>query len=44
MQADVDMREAAGWLGTTVEHLEANCGHHHPDFQEKAAEAFGGRR
>jgi integrase len=44
MQAGVDMWEAAGWLGMTVEQLEANYGHHHPDFQEEAAEAFGGRR
>jgi integrase len=44
MQAGVDMWEAAGWLGMTVEQLEANYGHHHPDFQEAAAEAFGGRR
>jgi hypothetical protein len=28
----------------TVEQLEQNYGHHHPDFQEDAAEAFGGRR
>jgi hypothetical protein len=27
-----------------VEQLEQNYGHHHPDFQEDAAEAFGGRR
>jgi integrase len=44
MQAGVDMWEAAGWLGMTVEQLEANYGHHHPDFQEEAAEAFGRRR
>jgi integrase len=44
MQAGVDMWEAAGWLGMTVEQLEANYGHHHPDFQVEAAEAFGGRR
>jgi len=44
MQAGVDMWEAAGWLGMTVEQLEANYGHHHPEFQEEAAEAFGGRR
>ncbi|MFK4398168.1 site-specific integrase [Bradyrhizobium elkanii] len=44
MQAGVDMWEAAGWLGMTVEQLEANYGHHHPDFQEEAAEAFGARR
>jgi integrase len=43
MQAGVDMWEAAGWLGMTVEQLEATYGHHHPDFQEEAAEAFGGR-
>jgi hypothetical protein len=42
MQAGVDMWEAAGWLGMTVEQLKANYGHH-PDFQEGAAEAFGGR-
>lgn len=28
----------------TVEQLKQNYGHHHPDFQEEAAEAFGGRR
>jgi integrase len=44
MQAGVDMWEAAGWLGMTVEQLEANYGHHHPEFREEAAEAFGGRR
>jgi hypothetical protein len=27
----------------TVEQLEANYGHHHPEFQEEAVEAFGGR-
>jgi hypothetical protein len=37
-------RPGSGWLGMTVEQLEANYGHHHPDFQEEAAEAFGGRR
>ncbi|MCC8942808.1 hypothetical protein H8A97_42655, partial [Bradyrhizobium sp. Arg62] len=44
MQAGTDLWEAAGWLGMTVEQLEQNYGHHHPDFQEEAAEAFGGRR
>jgi hypothetical protein len=44
MQAGVDLWEAAGWLGMTVEQLEANYGRHHPDFQEEAAEAFSGRR
>jgi hypothetical protein len=28
----------------TVEQLEANYGHHHPEFQEQAAEAFGRKR
>jgi hypothetical protein len=23
------------WLGMTVEQLEANYGHHHPDFQKR---------
>jgi hypothetical protein len=41
MQAGTDLWEAAGWLGMTVEQLEQNYGHHHPDFQEDAAEAFG---
>lgn len=44
MQAGVDLWEAAGWLGMTVEQLEQNYGHHHPDFQGEAAEAFGRRR
>jgi integrase len=44
MQAGTDLWEAAGWLGTTIEQLEQNYGHHHPDFQEESAEAFGGRR
>lgn len=44
MQAGVAMWEAAGWLGMTVEQLEANYSHHHPDFQEEVAVAFGGRR
>ncbi|WP_022720577.1 tyrosine-type recombinase/integrase [Rhodopseudomonas sp. B29] len=44
MQAGVDLWEAAGWLGMTVEQLEANYGRHHPDFQEDAAEAFQTRR
>ncbi|SHN66589.1 tyrosine-type recombinase/integrase [Bradyrhizobium erythrophlei] len=44
MQAGTDMWQAAGWLGMTVEQLQDNYGHHHPDFQSEAAEAFGGRR
>jgi len=44
MQQGTDLWEAAGWLGMTVEQLEENYGHHHPDFQNEAAQAFGGRR
>jgi integrase-like protein len=44
MQAGVELWQAAGWLGMTVEQLEQNYGHHHPDFQDEAAVAFGGRR
>jgi len=44
MQQGTDHWQAAGWLGMTVEQLEQIYGHHHPDFQGEAAEAFGGRR
>jgi hypothetical protein len=44
MQSGVDLWKAAGWLGMTVETLEEKYGHHHPDFQDDAAGAFGGRR
>jgi hypothetical protein len=43
MQKGTDHWQAAGWLGMTVEQLEQTYGHHHPDFQGEAAEAFGGR-
>lgn len=39
-----DLWAAAGWLGMTMEMLEETYGHHHPDFQDEAAGAFGGRR
>jgi hypothetical protein len=32
---------AASWLGTPVEQLKQMYGHHHPEFQSDAAEAFG---
>lgn len=44
MQKGTDRWQAAGWLGMTLEQLEDGYGHHHPDFQEEAADAFGGRR
>lgn len=40
MQAGVDMWEAAGSLGMTVETLQNTYGHHHADFQKRAAEAY----
>jgi integrase len=38
MQAGVSPWEAAGHLGMTVKTLEAIYGHHHPAYQERAAE------
>jgi integrase len=43
MQQGTDRWQAAGWLGMTIEQLENGYGHHHPDFQEEAAERIGGR-
>ncbi len=39
-QAGVPVWEAAGSLGMTVAQFEKTYGHHHPDFQRQAAEAF----
>jgi len=39
-QAGVSVWEAAGSLGMTVQAFEAHYGHHHPDFQKAAAEAY----
>jgi len=39
MQAGVEVFEAAGYLGMTVETLLEVYGHHHPNFQESAATA-----
>jgi integrase len=41
MQAGTDIYEAAGYLGMSVETLLEVYGHHHPAFQEKAAQATG---
>jgi hypothetical protein len=38
MQAGVDYWEAAGHLGISLEMLERNYGHYHPDAQKRAAE------
>jgi hypothetical protein len=37
MQAGCDRYEAAGLLGMSVAMLEDVYGHHHPDFQKRAA-------
>src|SRR5262249_31443680 len=44
MRSGVDLYEAAGYLGMTPETLSATYGHHHPDFQERAASADGRKR
>jgi integrase len=40
MQAGVDLWAAAGFLGMSVETLERNYGHHHPDYLKSAAHAL----
>lgn len=44
MQAGVDKREAAGFLGMTEEVMERTYAHHSPHHQQRAAEAIGRRR
>jgi integrase len=43
MQSGVDLWHAAGFLGMTMQQLEATYGHHHPDYQREAAQALGGQ-
>jgi integrase len=40
MQAGTDLFEAAGYLGMSPETLWGTYGHHHPDFQQNAAQAM----
>jgi integrase len=40
MQSGVEIWEAAGYLGMTVETLESVYGHHHPDHQKGVENAF----
>jgi integrase len=40
MQRGVPLWEAAGFLGMSVEVLQDNYGHHHPDFMQGAANAI----
>lgn len=44
MHSGVDISQAAGLIGMTVEMLERVYGHHHPDFQRAAADGISGRR
>jgi integrase len=43
MQKGVNLWDAAGFLGMTVQQLEQSYGHHHPDYQEEAVAALGGQ-
>ena len=43
MQEGVNLWDAAGFLGMTVQQLEQGYGHHHPDYQEAAVAALGAR-
>jgi integrase len=43
MQNGADLWQTAGYLGMTVETLEAVYGHHHPDHQAGAAAAIAGK-
>ena len=38
MQAGIDPWEAASALGMTIQMISQHYGHHHPDFQKRAAE------
>jgi integrase len=44
MQAGVDIWEAAGYVGMTVEMLSDRYGHHHPDHPSGAKNAFDRHR
>ena len=43
MQGGANLWDAAGFLGMTVQQLEATYGHHHPDYQQEAITALGGQ-
>ena len=44
MQNGVNLWDAAGFLGMTVQQLERSYGHHHPDYQQQAVDALGGQK
>ena len=39
MRVGIDLWRAARFLGMTAKQLEETYGHHHPDFQDEAANA-----
>jgi hypothetical protein len=41
MPRGVPIWEAAGFLGMSPEVLQDTCGHHHPDYLQRAAAAIG---
>ena len=41
MQRGMDLWQAAGFLGMSVETLERNYGHHQPTYMQEAARAIG---
>jgi integrase len=43
MQEGVNLWDAAGFLGMTMQQLEQGYGHHHPEYQEQAVSALGGQ-
>jgi hypothetical protein len=43
MQAGTDVWEASGFLSMSMETLQRVYAHHHPDYQQKAAENIGRR-
>jgi hypothetical protein len=42
MQKGVNLWDAAGFLGMTVQQLEQGYGHNHPDYQQEAVAALAG--
>jgi integrase len=44
MQGGTPLSDAAGFFGTSIETLERDYYHHHPDFQAGAAEAMNRRK
>lgn len=43
MQEGVDLAEAAGYLGMSLETIQKRYAHHHPDYQKSAADKLASR-